>query len=104
MSELIPKDISTQDQEFRIEWSDGHIGFLPFHHLRCHCLCANCVDEWTREQILDPDKIPKDIKPVKANYVGRYALNIEWSDGHETGIYSFEYLRDLCQCKDCKKT
>jgi DUF971 family protein len=40
----------------------------------------------------------KTLKPERAEVVGRYALQIFWSDGHSTGIYAFDYLRSLCPC------
>jgi len=93
--DLIPKDISKEGKALKILWSDGLESLLPFHELRISCLCANCVDEWTRDQIIDPKSVPQDIEPINAEYVGRYALSITWSDGHESGIFSFEYLREL---------
>lgn len=100
--DLIPRDIAAVDEALRIEWSDGHQGIYPFRELRLACLCAGCVDEWTRKPLLKPETVSAHIKPLKADYVGRYALSIEWSDGHNTGIYSFDYLRAICQCPDCR--
>ena len=42
------------------------------------------------------------LKLQKADLVGRYALQMYWSDGHSTGIYTFDYLRDLCPCAECE--
>jgi len=42
------------------------------------------------------------LKPQKAELVGRYALQIYWSDGHSSGIYTFDYLRGLCPCTECE--
>jgi DUF971 family protein len=53
--------------------------------------------------ILQPDQIPPMIKPERIDVVGNYALHFTWSDGHNTGIYSYDYLRGLCQCPDCKR-
>jgi len=63
--------------------------------LRLACACALCVDEWTGEETLDPAAVPEDIRPTRVKSVGRYAIGIDWSDGHETGIYPFERLRGL---------
>ncbi len=95
MADLIPKDIATEGQSFKIAWSDGHVQTLPFRQLRLACQCANCVDEWTRQQTLDPATVPEDIKPTQADYVGSYALSVTWSDGHNSGIFTFECLRHL---------
>jgi DUF971 family protein len=55
------------------------------------------VNEWTGERVLKPDSISETIEIRDISVVGRYALNFRWSDGHETGIYSFRYLRELCE-------
>jgi DUF971 family protein len=54
-----------------------------------------CVDEMTGRPRLVPNAVPADIMPLAIHYVGRYALQFNWSDGHQTGIYPFEYLRRL---------
>jgi DUF971 family protein len=64
--------------------------------LRRACPCAQCVNEWTGERTLKPEAISDEVEIQDLSVVGRYALNFRWSDGHETGIYSFQYLRDLC--------
>lgn len=98
-----PRDMRWLDKGvLGIEWSDGHQGVYPIRHLRQQCPCAACVDEWTGERRVQPDSIPllimlQDIEPV-----GNYALQFTWSDGHNTGIYTFSYLRRLCQCEICK--
>ena len=88
--------------ELRITWSDGHESLYPVVYLRRSCSCAACVDEWTGERILDPSKVPDDVKPVRIHPVGRYAISIEWTDDHKSGIYTFEYLRELCPCSACR--
>lgn len=81
--------------ELEISWSDGVISHYPVVLLRRACRCAACVDEWTGAPILKPDQVREDVRPVRVNPVGRYAINIEWSDGHRSGIYTFEHLREL---------
>lgn len=85
-----------------IIWNDGHQSLFNVRNLRLKCRCASCVDEWTREQILKEKNVPEDIKPRKIESVGRYALRVDWSDGHDTGFYTFEHLRSLCECPTCK--
>ena len=82
-----------------IVWSDGEESLYQVYDLRLACPCAGCVDEITGAKLLDPDRISKDVKPVKILGVGNYAIQIQWSDGHDTGIYSFERLRKLSQEK-----
>ena len=54
------------------------------------------------QRILDPGAVPPDVHPLEIRPVGRYAIQIAWSDLHSTGIYSFEYLRDCCPCDGCR--
>ncbi|MBI1785900.1 DUF971 domain-containing protein [Candidatus Sumerlaeota bacterium] len=84
-----------------IEWTDGHCGKWRLAHLRRHCPCATCMDEWTGAPILKPESVDENITAKSVQSVGRYALTIQFSDGHTTGIYSFPLLRKLCQCEKC---
>ncbi len=99
---LEPRDMRwIENGVLGIDWSDGHQGRYPIRELRLHCPCAACTDEWTGELKLQPDDVPllmmmQDVEPV-----GRYALRFTFSDGHDTGIYSFSFLRKLCQCRQC---
>jgi DUF971 family protein len=88
-----------------IQWNDGHRGEYAWKHLRAHCPCASCREE--REKPPDPFRIlkPSELVPLAAvgmPRVGRYAYKIVWSDGHDTGIYTLEHLRSLCQCPQCQ--
>ena len=85
-----------------IDWSDGHKGVYPVRYLRQHCPCAACTDEWTGELRIKPDSIPLLIMVKDIEAVGRYALRFKWSDGHDTGIYSYTALRKMCQCDICQ--
>ena len=78
-----------------ITWADGHQSVYDVRALRLACACAQCVDEWSGEERLDDATIPADVKPVRLRPVGRYAVQIDWSDGHTTGIYPFARLRQL---------
>jgi DUF971 family protein len=99
---LIPSKVwQTEDQKLGIRWPDGHESRYATGYLRGLCRCAVCVDEWTGKRLLDPDKISADIHPLHIESVGRYGLRIQWSDGHSTGIYTFQYLRKICPCADC---
>jgi DUF971 family protein len=81
--------------ELGITWSDGRQSRYPVRALRIACACAHCVDEWSGEARLDVASVPEDVHPLKIQPVGRYAIQIDWSDGHSTGIYSFRQLRAL---------
>ena len=92
----------TDDQQrLRVEWRDGHASELEPRYLRLRCPCAGCVEEMTGRPLLVPSTVPEDVYPLAIRYVGRYALQFEWSDGHRTGIYPFDQLRRLCPCEEC---
>jgi DUF971 family protein len=93
-----PTEISQESNtQLRITWADGRVCNYQAVALRRACPCAQCVDEWTGERTLKPQAISEEIEIGDLSIVGRYALNFRWTDGHETGIYSFQYLRDLCE-------
>jgi len=88
------------DTLLRITWGDGAVCEYSAPQLRRACPCAQCVNEWTGQRVLRPDSISEELTINDLDLVGRYALNFRWSDGHETGIYSFRYLRELCERQD----
>lgn len=85
----------------RIVWEDGHASELKPRALRMSCPCAGCVDEMTGTRVLTEEMVPAEVYPQAIHYVGRYALQFHWSDGHSTGIYPYTYLRRLCPCAGC---
>jgi ATP-binding protein involved in chromosome partitioning len=87
--------------EVRIVWKDGHESLYPGRALRAACSCAGCVDELSGSKRLHEAFLPQDIYPLAIEPVGRYAIRFRWSDGHSTGIYTFEHLRELCPCPIC---
>ena len=82
-------------RELAITWADGRESRYAVRELRLACGCAACVDEWTGAGRLDPASVPADVRPLRLSAVGRYGIQIHWSDGHETGIYPFRRLREL---------
>lgn len=92
---LEPRDIEPGPSELVISWVDGHVSTYPNRYLRGECPCAACVDEWTHERRLDVEAIPADIHILSVQPVGNYALKFAWSDGHDTGLYGLERLRDI---------
>ena len=93
-----PREILQEgDSNLRITWADGRVCHYKAAALRRVCPCAQCVNEWTGQRTLQPEVISDELEISDLNIVGRYALNFRWSDGHETGIYSFQYLRDICE-------
>ncbi len=90
------------EHDVKILWEDGHESVYPARLLRLHCRCAVCVDELSGAPLLDPDSVPEDVHPTSLELLGHYAIQPRFSDGHFTGIYSFELLRELCPCGDCQ--
>jgi DUF971 family protein len=93
-----------------ITWTDGHVSHYDFAYLREECPCATCNEERERKQAFataGPASSP--VLPIfkpkphaqSAKTVGNYAIQISFSDGHATGIYSYDHLRSICPCADC---
>lgn len=87
--------VEESDSELSIKWSDEKETRYNAAQLRKACPCAGCVNEWTGEKILKAETVAEDLTFSQITIVGRYALNFHFSDAHETGIYSFKYLREL---------
>ena len=84
-------------RELRIAWSDGQVNDFDVVELRRSCRCANCVNELTGAQILHPTEVGEDVRPQTIRQVGNYAFQVNWTDGHTTGIFTFDYLRQLAE-------
>jgi DUF971 family protein len=97
-----PTEIQRDDSGMmRILWNDGHECRYAYDRLRQACPCATCRESKTQQQanpfnILDAGAAAP-LTPTQISAVGHYALNIEWSDGHHTGIYPWQLLLDLCE-------
>lgn len=78
-----------------LEWSTGTHSYLPYRALRLECPCASCVDEMTGKRVLRPESIPENIRIQGIELVGRYAVRIQWSDSHSSGIYALDRLYQL---------
>ena len=101
----------TEGKGLEIDWSDGHKSAWTFAWLREACPCATCVDLRKAEGRKPGQPKPKPAnvlpmytpppKPASAHAVGRYAIQFNWEDGHSGGIYSWDYLRRVCQCPEC---
>lgn len=99
-----------------VAWADGHISHYEFDYLRENCPCATCDDERRKKEAAaaGPSGGAGGLGPAlplfkprpraeSAEAVGHYAIRIRYSDGHASGIYSFDYLRTLCPCDDCAR-
>ena len=95
----IPYAITRRDDGILIEWDEhGHAAFFPARALRLECPCAGCVEEMSGRPLLDSAGVPLDVRPIALELVGAYGLRAHWSDGHSTGIYTFEHLLRRCPC------
>lgn len=100
----------TTGEGVEVTWSDGHVSRYPFNYLRDLCPCALCNDEREKNARLGSSTggaVLPMFKPrvtaKSANAVGNYAIQIQFSDGHATGIYSYEHLREICPCEACSR-
>lgn len=87
-------------RSLHLAWSDGHAADFPYDYVRGWCPCAVCQGHTALKLSFHPAAgpvEPRDIQPV-----GNYGVSILWSDGHGTGIYRFEYLREICPCPECR--
>jgi len=96
MANFTPTLIEKQDnQHLKIIWSDAQEHSYPVVELRRACGCAHCIDELTGEQILKPEQVAETVRPVKVRNMGRYAIAVDWTDGHSSTIFSWKRLREL---------
>lgn len=79
----------------KIIWDDGRENDYSARDLRLNCHCAACRHEVTGEILLKPESIPAHLTIEKAEIIGQYALGFHFSDGHSTGIYTFDFLREM---------
>jgi DUF971 family protein len=113
---VTPKKVrvmKTEGTGVEIDWKDGHHSAWSFAWLRNACPCATCHEERDKSGRAVGVAKPKaqtllvmyeaPVRPVEVTPVGKYALKFKWTDGHESGIYSWEYLRRVCQCEMCVK-
>ncbi len=97
MATLTPQTLRAHRDERLLEivWPDQRVDRLSYYDLRCGCPCAVCVDEITGKALLRRESIPADVHAQGVAFVGNYALRVDWSDGHSTGIYTWDRLREL---------
>ena len=113
-SDTEPKSVrvnKTSGKGMEIDWKDGHQSIFTFQYLRDACPCAHC-DEDREKAGLEFGQAPKPTtllpmfkepaRPTEVTAVGKYAISFVWNDGHVHGIYSWELLRALCPCTECK--
>lgn len=91
-----PSDIKARqaEQVLEITWPDGGADRIPYRVLRAACPCAACKDEFTGERIIRYEDVREDVRLEGLETVGSYAVKPFWNDGHSTGIYTWEQLRE----------
>lgn len=97
LADATPITTPPQAREIEMEWSSGETFAIPYEELRFACPCAFCVDEHTGVRRLKREQIRPGVRPLKVTPTGRYALRLNWSDGHGSGLYTFEHLYSLCK-------
>ena len=99
-----PKRFSkVSDEVFNIEWKDSHQSNYDYFRLRVVCPCAECRGGHGGKIGDNTKNINSPITIKDFNTVGRYAINFIFSDNHNSGIYSFDYLRQICPCEVCRE-
>ena len=92
----IPVGLMRRDpRTLSLLWQDGHRDDLDVRDLRLACRCALCVEEMSGRKLLDPKTVRADVSPRQITSIGHYAIQFDWNDGHNSGIYAFNDLRDL---------
>ena len=94
------------DTSIHILWEDGHESLYLYEDLRNMCPCASCNKQQKsgrqfKKKIPLGTKNGPSIRPLKIENVGHYAIKFYWNDRHDTGIYTFELLRENCGCEEC---
>jgi DUF971 family protein len=100
----------SKSKGIEIDWKDGHHSSYGVEYLRDWCPCASCTGahgteprQKTTEQQASPFQMYKPkIKMLSIEPIGSYAFKIDWNDGHNTGIYSYDHLRSICPCEACR--
>jgi DUF971 family protein len=88
-----------QEGRLRLTWSDAHSAEYPYDYLRGYCPCAGCQGYGHMQIHYHQPTVAVTASEIQP--VGNYAISIHWSDGHATGIYRFDFLRQICPCEKC---
>ena len=105
---MVPKTIKLKDKSFlEITWEDESLSQISLKYLRDECPCATCKGETvllktyrppTKKMVTPEMYLIKNIETV-----GEYAIQVTWKDGHNTGIYTYEYLQELDRGQSTEK-
>lgn len=89
---VVEMDLREATSELHMVWSDGHRSRFALTYLRGWCPCARCQGHFTEKKVFIPSP---NVRLLDVQPVGNYAFQPSWSDGHTTGIYAFDYLREI---------
>jgi DUF971 family protein len=97
----------SKSKGIKIDWKDGHHSEYGLHYLRDKCPCATCTGAHgtppRQPEAATPFQMYKPtLKILRVEPIGNYAIRINWSDGHGTGLYSWEHFRSICPCAECQ--
>jgi DUF971 family protein len=98
-------EVRNSDEELEIQWNDGHLSIYPLFGLRKNCPCAGCrgghsrMGHYDRSLFFVNPNLHYEVEDIKQ--IGNHAIQITWNDGHNTGMYQWETLRNLCPCEKC---
>lgn len=101
----------SRSKGIKIDWKDGHHSEYSLGYLRDECPCATCTGAHGTVPQKTNHASPKAgpfqmytpaLRMINVEEVGHYAIRIQWSDGHNTGIYSYDHFRKICPCAECK--
>ncbi len=106
-TEIKPTNIEVRnsDQILEIKWADDHVSKYPLFGLRKNCPCVTCqgghgnMNQFDRSLFFVEPNMRYKVEDIKQ--IGNHAIQITWNDGHNTGMYQWETLRELCPCEEC---
>jgi DUF971 family protein len=97
--------LDEEQRKLMLFWSDGHEGIDDWEKLRWACPCAGCAGEAGLPGALQSRQSlsPEETSLVNVQPEGRFGLRLVWQGGHRAGIYTYEKLRVLCECEQCRE-
>lgn len=82
--------------QLMVVWKNGRIDLIPGAVLQLNCRCAKCVDEMTGERLIQESQIDPNARLLETEPVGNYGVRLKWSKGCESGIYTFDHIKEIC--------
>ncbi len=106
-SKIKPVSVEAENskKQLCVEWTDGHESVYPLFGLRKNCPCITCrgghakMGRFDRSLFFVEPTRRFEVEDIEQ--VGNHAIKIIWDDGHNTGMYQWETLRELCPCEEC---